>query len=284
GTWQFISVGLLMDPLHKSHEFSDDLESFFWVLLYQIFRFRMSEDLKEFYRYPIRQVFDQYKTMRDPTTLKKIITGGAGKRDCLDGEMLADDEIALALLVTTPCKDIIKDMRRLFSPVYLHLGKTLVSRPLQLSRESQRTRDPLVQRALKSVQSSKALLAIVEKHLASPWDVTDDGSLNLKFVQPSPTASYKRKRERDPVVDSEGSDLKKRRKGPEVPPESTPSNSNVLSSPMSLTSPGSSSMLFSVPSGSQTQSNSQMSKIRCGAQTSSRDGKSKKSRRSSKKP
>ncbi|KAI0273344.1 hypothetical protein BC834DRAFT_1037998 [Gloeopeniophorella convolvens] len=224
GTWQFISVGLLLDPLHKSHELSDDLESFFWVLLYQILRFRMSDDLKEFYRRRIRQVFDQYEGVLDPTTLKKIITGGAGKKDCLGGEMFADDEIAL--FVTTPCKEIIKDMRRLFSPVYLHLGKTLVSRPLQLSRESQRARDPLVQQALKKVQSSEALLAIMEKHLAHRWDVTDDGSLNLKLVQPSPTASYKRKRERSPVVDSEGSDPKKRRTGPEVPPESTPSDSD----------------------------------------------------------
>ncbi|KAI0273497.1 hypothetical protein BC834DRAFT_799544, partial [Gloeopeniophorella convolvens] len=38
GTWQFMSVGLLQYPTSKSHEFLDDLESFFWVLLYQIVR------------------------------------------------------------------------------------------------------------------------------------------------------------------------------------------------------------------------------------------------------
>ncbi|KAI0273342.1 hypothetical protein BC834DRAFT_853395 [Gloeopeniophorella convolvens] len=282
GTWQFISTGLLLDPLHKSHELSDDLESFFWVLLYQIFRFRTSGDVKDEHRDTLKEVFDQYKAQRDPNTRKFVTTGGAGKKDCLNGEMLADDEIAL--FVTTPCKEIIKDMRRLFSPVYLHLGKKLVSRPLQLSRESQRARDPLVQQALKKVQSSEALLAIMEKHLAHRWDVTDDGSLNLKLVQPSPTASYKRKRERSPVVDSEKSDVKKRRTGSEVPLESTPSESDVFSSPVSLPSQGNSSMLFSVPSGSQTQSNSQTSGTRSGGRKSSRGGKSKKSERSSKKP
>ncbi|KAI0074587.1 hypothetical protein K474DRAFT_1709715 [Panus rudis PR-1116 ss-1] len=33
GTWQFMSINLLMDPEHP-HEFQDDLESILWVLLY----------------------------------------------------------------------------------------------------------------------------------------------------------------------------------------------------------------------------------------------------------
>ncbi|KAI0294370.1 hypothetical protein BC826DRAFT_865491, partial [Russula brevipes] len=38
GTWQFISVARLLDPWSSPHQVSDDLESFFWVLLYQIVR------------------------------------------------------------------------------------------------------------------------------------------------------------------------------------------------------------------------------------------------------
>ncbi|KAI0273372.1 kinase-like domain-containing protein, partial [Gloeopeniophorella convolvens] len=39
GTWQFISMGLLMNPTSRPHELQDDLESFFWVLLYQIVQY-----------------------------------------------------------------------------------------------------------------------------------------------------------------------------------------------------------------------------------------------------
>ncbi|VDC07972.1 unnamed protein product [Peniophora sp. CBMAI 1063] len=40
GTWAFLSVALLSQPNTKAHELSDDLESFFWVLLYVVLRYR----------------------------------------------------------------------------------------------------------------------------------------------------------------------------------------------------------------------------------------------------
>ncbi|KAI0256252.1 hypothetical protein BJV78DRAFT_1368246 [Lactifluus subvellereus] len=36
GTWQFISIARLLEPRFRPHQVSDDLESFFWALLYQI--------------------------------------------------------------------------------------------------------------------------------------------------------------------------------------------------------------------------------------------------------
>ncbi|KAI0296754.1 hypothetical protein B0F90DRAFT_1636125, partial [Multifurca ochricompacta] len=56
GTWQFISISRLREPQYTAHEVSDDLESFFWVLLYQIARFRNlgTMDLRE----DMQQVFD----------------------------------------------------------------------------------------------------------------------------------------------------------------------------------------------------------------------------------
>ncbi|KAI0247320.1 kinase-like domain-containing protein, partial [Lactifluus subvellereus] len=39
GTWQFISIARLLDPWSRPHEVSDDLESFFWVLLYEVVRY-----------------------------------------------------------------------------------------------------------------------------------------------------------------------------------------------------------------------------------------------------
>ncbi|KAI9429174.1 hypothetical protein F5148DRAFT_990675, partial [Russula earlei] len=38
GTWQFISTGLLLSPFTWLHEVPDDLESFFWVLLYVVMK------------------------------------------------------------------------------------------------------------------------------------------------------------------------------------------------------------------------------------------------------
>ncbi|KAH8984958.1 hypothetical protein EDB92DRAFT_1766970, partial [Lactarius akahatsu] len=36
GTWQFMSIARLQDSSTRLHEVSDDLESFFWVLLYLV--------------------------------------------------------------------------------------------------------------------------------------------------------------------------------------------------------------------------------------------------------
>ncbi|VDC07238.1 unnamed protein product [Peniophora sp. CBMAI 1063] len=40
GTWAFLSISLLKKPFSKTHELCDDLESFFWVLLYVVLRYR----------------------------------------------------------------------------------------------------------------------------------------------------------------------------------------------------------------------------------------------------
>ncbi|KAI9507090.1 hypothetical protein F5148DRAFT_981891, partial [Russula earlei] len=39
GTWQFISTGLLLHPATQSHGLPDDLESFYWVLLYMVMKY-----------------------------------------------------------------------------------------------------------------------------------------------------------------------------------------------------------------------------------------------------
>ncbi|KAI9508028.1 hypothetical protein F5148DRAFT_970645, partial [Russula earlei] len=38
GTWQFISTALLLHPATQSHGLSDDLKSFFWVVLYMVMK------------------------------------------------------------------------------------------------------------------------------------------------------------------------------------------------------------------------------------------------------
>ncbi|KAI9436793.1 hypothetical protein F5148DRAFT_989669 [Russula earlei] len=38
GTWQFISTGLLLHPHTQPHQISDDIESFYWVLIYIVMK------------------------------------------------------------------------------------------------------------------------------------------------------------------------------------------------------------------------------------------------------
>ncbi|KAF8503824.1 kinase-like domain-containing protein, partial [Russula emetica] len=61
GTWQFISISCLRDPSTRPHQVSDDLESFFWVLLYLVVKCRniTGEDLSE----NRKDVFDQHTNM-----------------------------------------------------------------------------------------------------------------------------------------------------------------------------------------------------------------------------
>ncbi|KAH9059619.1 hypothetical protein EDB87DRAFT_1563048, partial [Lactarius vividus] len=82
GTWQFISIARLRNPLIRPHEVCDDLESFFWVLLYMVAKCRsvgkidLSQDMQN--------VFDQSDGMDD----NSIIRGGRGKLHCLRREDL----------------------------------------------------------------------------------------------------------------------------------------------------------------------------------------------------
>ena len=77
GTWQFISISRLRDPSTRPHQVSDDLESFFWVLLYLLVKCRnitgkdLSEDMKD--------VFDKHTDM----DRNGNVTGGDGKHLCL---------------------------------------------------------------------------------------------------------------------------------------------------------------------------------------------------------
>ncbi|KAI0273318.1 hypothetical protein BC834DRAFT_928374 [Gloeopeniophorella convolvens] len=202
GTWPFISMGLLQYPTSKSHELLDDLESFFWVLLYQIVRCRgsSSKDLQD----EAKTVFDYSKRSHHVNA----IVGGKGKHWCLKNDELSSADIGD--IVKTPCADIIEDMRSLFADFYLHVRGVPEYKPEAVRKlEDKRARDPTVQEARKALQSSKALLDIFEKRLASPWEITDDASENLRETRcPSVSKSRKRKRGEasDPALDEEASD------------------------------------------------------------------------------
>ncbi|KAI0295048.1 hypothetical protein B0F90DRAFT_1638675, partial [Multifurca ochricompacta] len=79
GTWQFISIWRLLEPSFRPHGISDDLESFFWVLVYQIAKFRSPAnfDLST----ELQLVFDDHSDARTDG----LVRGGAQKFQFLGG-------------------------------------------------------------------------------------------------------------------------------------------------------------------------------------------------------
>jgi hypothetical protein len=187
GTWQFISISRLLDPSTRPHEVLDDLESFFWVLLYQVVKCRNSKGLG--LEEQMRNVFDQHTEMDH----NGIVTGGKGKLFCL-----RDGELNLSVvynLVKTPCRDIIEDLRTLFHDFYLHIPahETRDSDAL-LVYDAKRKRDPRVQEATKNLSSSEWVLEMINRYLSSEWDVDDDGSLHKTVLRPDSAASRNRRK------------------------------------------------------------------------------------------
>ena len=185
GTWQFISIARLRDPWSRAHEISDDLESFFWVLLYEIARYRVkrTKSVEE----QMHKVFDHHSEPEGPGFVK----GGDGKLSCLAGTTLSTPFIRG--IVKTPCRAIIEEMHSLFRNLYLYIqaGDIPESQP---AIEEMRSEEPRVHDAHEKLQNSDAFLAIMTKHLGSEWDIDDDGSLDLTEPQPDPSASRNRRK------------------------------------------------------------------------------------------
>ncbi len=180
----------LLDPSSRPHEVSDDLESFFWVLLYLIAKCRGPE--KAVVSQQMKLVFDQYYDMGNDSITK----GGSGKFICLQGGYLPAEVVEE--LAETPCKDIVEELRSLFQDLYRHIPLITDTRSkMQEKIRRKRDKDEKVQSALKMLVSSSEVLAIIDKHLASNWDVDNDCSLGTVDVFPDlslSTSGQKQKR------------------------------------------------------------------------------------------
>jgi hypothetical protein len=222
GTWQFISTSRLLDPSTRPHEISDDLESFFWVLLYQVVKCRNSKGLS--LEEQMRNVFDQHTEMDH----NGIITGGKGKLFCL-----RDGELNLSIvynLVKTPCRDIMEELRTLFHDFYLHIpAHEIRDSDALLVYEAKRKRDSRVQEATKNLSSSEWILGMINGYLSSKWDVDDDGSLHKTVFRPDSAASRDRRKRKVDDGNEEKMTRTQRRKG-RLPTRSTvPSRDTVWS-------------------------------------------------------
>jgi hypothetical protein len=185
------------------------------VLLYQIAKCRnagtldLSKDMQD--------IFDQY-TQHDRDG---VVRGGAGKILCIGDAHPGDrlDSTTVEELVITPCKDIIEDLRALFRDLYLYVPtRADLSSDTKLSLETKREQDPRVKNAREKLHSSEWVLDVMNKHLASRWDVDDDGSLHKTEIRPDILASMNR-RKRKAAESDDGLTFNQRRKG-RLPPSS----------------------------------------------------------------
>jgi len=229
GTWQFISISRLLVPLARPHEVSDDLESFFWVLLYQVAKCRDSRGhgLEE----QMRNVFDQHTEM----DRKGNVTGGKGKLLCLSRNWELNER-TVKKLVKTPCRQIIEELRALLHDFYLFTravpdlsGDSDSDDPSVHEDERDRGLRMRVQEAAKKLSSSERILEIINERLSAKWDVDDDGSLHKTLLRPESAASRNRRKRKAAVGNEESMTFNQRRKG-RLPPRSiAPSRKSLLS-------------------------------------------------------
>ncbi|KAI0297791.1 hypothetical protein B0F90DRAFT_1669320 [Multifurca ochricompacta] len=211
GTWQFISIWRLLEPSLRRHEICDDLESFFWVLVYQIAKCRSPG--KTDTSMAMQLVFDGHSVVGSDN----LVRGGVGKFYFLRGSHILPDTIEW--LAATPCSDIVEELRTLFCDLYLHVvpeydGFKARKQEILAKQEKQ----PRVQDARKKLSSSDWVLSIFDKHLATRWEVDDDGSLcKDEFRLDSSASRNRRKRKASDGDDNRTTD--ERRKG-HFPPSS----------------------------------------------------------------
>ena len=213
GTWEFLSIGRLGKPRARPHALSDDLESFFWVLLYEVICYRDCESL--YSEQNIQQVFGRPSGYFDSPEM--------GKLNCIFNLRLSS--LFVEILVKTPCRNIIEEMRSLFCGLYTAFEMDF---PEQSSDEEDTGRGPpaILSKTRKKLRTSDAFLAILENHLRSDWDIDDDGSLDRPELQPDGSSSRRLlKRKTDDRSDSSEENIHVRRIG-RYPPSTEESASN----------------------------------------------------------
>jgi len=156
------------------------MESFFWVLLYQIAKYRKTElDFSS----DIKRVFYQYPGSDSVHSDDYHVGGSKGKMLCLKNYEL--DPVVIERLVGTPCRNIIEDLRTLFRDFYGY--RPPVPYLCQRARgEASKAQNPLVLAAREKLRSSEWILGVINGHLAAEWNVDDDGSLRNVTHPPDP--------------------------------------------------------------------------------------------------
>jgi len=223
GTWQFISIARLLDPSTRPHEVSDDLESFFWVLLYLVVKCRNTTNVN--FSTVMQHVFDQYTDM----DRNGIVKGGGGKLACLREVNLPPRIVKR--LVKSPCRNIIEELRSVFHDFYLGVDADPLFDAPEPDTESEmdRTQDSRAKDAHRKLRSSEWVLGMINGHLASNWDVDDDGSLCKTELRTDPAASGNRGK-RKAADSADGKTTYNQRRQGRLPPSKSVPSGDTLSS------------------------------------------------------
>ncbi|KAI9510010.1 hypothetical protein F5148DRAFT_1147842 [Russula earlei] len=214
GTWQFISTGLLLHPATRSHGLPNDLESFYWVLLYMVMKYRhpnfkvISQDMQD--------VFDGYRY----TGRNHVARGGKGKLSFLDSRVFGPTFIKNTIKIL-PCIEIIEGLRTVFQDFY-H-GSNVDPEPCKVQEEKEPDEKTL--EAHKKLSSSKWVLTLIEGRLKSnPW-INDGGSRYKSFLSHDPTRSSHKRKAEDSNAAKEREMSNKMHRG--LFPPSGPSSSSI---------------------------------------------------------
>ncbi|TFY79824.1 hypothetical protein EWM64_g4186 [Hericium alpestre] len=130
GTWRFISIAIL-EQRGKLHELSDDLESFFHVLLYHSLRYRAASTGLKGLEDILHHLFDWSDVDTDGH-----VFGGDGKRATFASSKLFGADFARVL--PAPLAQLINDIRGIFMIIYAQPGTPLS--PTQEQREAAKSR------------------------------------------------------------------------------------------------------------------------------------------------
>ncbi|KAI0064454.1 hypothetical protein BV25DRAFT_1800059 [Artomyces pyxidatus] len=175
GTWQFMSAARLKDPQARRHELPDDLESFLWVLTYDLFRHRPI--LPSTIELNVKEIFHQQSMCSDG-----LARGGDGKILFLLGVKLS--RRAIEAHYPPPCAALIQDLRSLFLPLYAE-------------------DDAEAHQIRLSLQSSTKVIEIFCARLSEDGWPSDDGCTQTVFYK-VPNDTGKRRRRVDSDSDDSG--------------------------------------------------------------------------------
>ncbi|KAI9512276.1 hypothetical protein F5148DRAFT_1146163 [Russula earlei] len=198
-------------PATQSHGLPDDLESFYWVLLYMVMKYQhpkfkdISQDMQD--------VFDGYRY----TGHNHVAQGDKGKLLFLDTRVLSPTFIKQKIR-SLPCREIIEGLRTIFQDLYHGSNVHLELCKLQEEEPDEKTLE-----ACKKLSSSEWVLTLIEGRLKSNKWPNADGSLYKSFLGHDPMRSSCKHKAQDSTAAKEHEMSNKMHRG--LFPPSGPSSS-----------------------------------------------------------
>ncbi|TFY59276.1 hypothetical protein EVG20_g7849 [Dentipellis fragilis] len=185
GTWRFMSIGILREkPKKEKHEHCDDLESIFWLLVFNILRYQPNVAKV------VRQLNDKLQQVFDSSCEdeKGRVFGGEGKIGFVYMSSLPDEDLQDAL--HTSLAGLLQELRRIFFNAYMKAG-VLPEEVMKAARNS--------------LRNMNAICDVFRKWLAEGHWPEDDAAVDPRWKEGDGTLERKgRKRLHAATEDDEG--------------------------------------------------------------------------------